>query len=87
MRPDPIRDTKAFMNMHAVPSIPGSIPAGTRIVKATYTQGDSFPMGTGGKVLAVMPIQVENEFAYFIEWDPMPGIPVFTRGSKVAKPE
>lgn len=82
-----LASTRQFMKDYAVPSCPGSIPAGRRVVKTTFQKGDTFPIGTGGTVLAVIPIKVNGQFAYFIEWDPAPGIPMFTGGAKVDEPE
>lgn len=63
----------------------GAIPNGAAIIKITFEQGDHNPIGTKGKVLASHgPIDLETgEFGYFVEWDTLPGLPVFVRGRKI----
>lgn len=78
---------------------PGAIPNGRRIVKVASAPDDANPNGTGGKVVASHAFPADaaaklarerNEaperFVYFVEWDTLPGVPVFVRGSKITEP-
>jgi hypothetical protein len=63
----------------------GAIPNGERIVKATFEEGDSQPIGAPGTVLGSLPtmpaiadeakergIRPPDAYWYFIEWDARP---------------
>jgi len=70
---------------------PGAIPNGRRIEKSKMGEGDYHPIGAKGKVLAskLIPPEVEatvaqgETFAYFVEWDTHPGVPVAIMGSRI----
>ncbi len=70
---------------------PGAIPNGRRIEKSKFESGDYHPIGAKGKVLSstLVPPEVEadvgkgEKYAYFVEWDSHPGVPVAVMGSRI----
>ena len=73
------------------PQAPGAIPNGTRVVKVMNEPGDGHELGDQARVLAsfATPPEMRQKFpdclfCYFLDWDDMPGLPVFTRGDKIA---
>lgn len=79
-------------------SAPGAIPNGTRIQKVWSDPGDANPVGTTGRVKSSFVIPEEareslslkerfgepiERFGYFVEWDAMPGVPIFCRAKKI----
>jgi transcriptional regulator with XRE-family HTH domain len=62
---------------------PGAIPRGTPIVKIVSEAGDANPIGTNGKVLGSL--SDDDRIGYFIEWETMPGMPVFVSDFKVGR--
>jgi hypothetical protein len=62
---------------------PGAIPRGTTIVKVASEKGDANPVGTKGKVLGSM--GDGTRIGYFVEWETMPGRPVFVTDFKVGR--
>jgi hypothetical protein len=62
---------------------PGAIPNGTPIIKVFSEQGDANPVGTTGVVLGSMSDGTIT--GYFIEWQTMPGVPVFVAGFKIER--
>lgn len=66
---------------------PGAIPNGTRVRKAREdVSGDLTPLGMQGTVLAShllpegadvsSPLGIPVKYAYFVEWDDKPGLPI-----------
>jgi hypothetical protein len=70
---------------------PGAIPNGTRIVKIACDPGggDRHPVGAQGKVLGSMKNPgtafPKVKYMYCLEWDDMPGVPVFAADWKIAR--
>lgn len=67
-------------------SVDGAIPNRTRIRKIIYEEKDGHQIGAKGIVVASMgPILWNGKdcYGYFVEWDDMPGIPVFVVGYKI----
>lgn len=62
-----------------------ALPAGTRIMKQASEPNDSHENGAGGTVRGS--VHDRDVFAYFIEWDDMPGIVVGTMARKVRAAE
>lgn len=79
----------------------GAIPNGREIAKVRSEPGDANPVGMRGRVLASIDLatlppatlahlametgrEVER-FAYFVEWESLPGVPVGVMGSKIAE--
>lgn len=63
--------------------VEGALPKGTRIVKLAHKEGDAHETGSGGVVLSSY--GVPEMFGYFVEWDDMPGVPVFVASVRVRK--
>lgn len=66
----------------------GAIPNGARIRKAVYEENDGHQIGAKGTVLSSHgPVTFEGKshFCYFVEWDDMPGLPVFVVEYKIEK--
>lgn len=63
---------------------PGAIPNGTPIVKTFSDKGDANPVGTTGIVLGSM-FDGEHIAGYFVEWQTMPGVPVFVAEFKIGR--
>ena len=73
----------------------GAIANGTRVRKCTFEEGDSVQIGGLGTVYSSIAVPIEvlsdqsiatyggDEYAYFIIWDDLASVPVFTRGYKV----
>ena len=69
----------------------GAIPNGCRIKKVVTEKGDAHPVGAKGEIVASHgPLKYKDGqgiqrdgFGYFVMWDDMPGMPVFTAGFKV----
>lgn len=65
----------------------GAIPNQTRVRKCNTKPGDSYPDGTEGTVLSSVDCSedpnVPHPFAYFISWDPQPGVPVLIGGHRI----
>lgn len=85
--PHEIESAKRMMQTLAVDHVPGAMKKGTRIEKTATEAKNGHADGAGGRVLGVMPIAIDNEFAYFVEWDDLPGVPIFTRGSRLRELE
>ena len=81
--PEEIAAARSAMRAIAVDHVPGSLRAGVRIEKVGAESGDAHANGALGRIVGVMPVAVEGEFAYFVAWDDMPEAPVFTRGKRV----
>lgn len=76
---------------------PGAIPNGSRVVKVWAEKADDHQVGAKATILSSMgPMDaalaaaagrgdLDGEYAYFVEWDDLPGIPVFTRGKKLQR--
>lgn len=67
---------------------PGAIPNGTLIEKCNHEDGDSWPNGTLGTVLAsldVSSLELQNpsKFVYYIDFVADPGIPVMIMGNRI----
>jgi hypothetical protein len=62
---------------------PGAIPRGTTIIKVATEKGDANPIGTKGKVLGSM--GDGQKTGYFVEWETMPGTPVFVADFKIGR--
>ena len=62
---------------------PGAIPRGTAIVKIISEKGDANPVGTKGKVIGSM--GDGQKMGYFIEWETLPGVPVFVADFKIGR--
>jgi len=61
----------------------GAIPNGARVRKCNSEPGDSFSDGAMGTVLSSIAVLPElahlapgSDYAYFVEWDEIPGVPV-----------
>ncbi len=54
---------------------PGAILNGTVIEKVASEADDAHPDGSLGKVVGSLG-PMDGTYAYFIEWDDMPGVPV-----------
>ena len=56
----------------------GAIPNGTRVRKTREDpEGDITPIGTQGVVLASHRVDIDGvTYAYFVEWDTTPGVPI-----------
>ncbi len=63
----------------------GAIHNGRVVVKVDGEPDDSHALGARALVLSSMgPIaEMSNEYGYFVEWEDMPGIPVFVSGHKL----
>lgn len=62
---------------------PGAIPRGWPIIKVFSELGDTNPVGTKGKVIGSM--TDGKVMGYFVEWETMPGVPVFVADFKIQK--
>lgn len=75
----------------------GAIPNGTVIVKVNTEKDDANPIGTKGKVLGSLPVNItpeeraklpeagrDSRFFYFVEWESTPGVPVGVTSWKIA---
>ncbi|MCK1670337.1 hypothetical protein [Bradyrhizobium sp. 150] len=62
---------------------PGAIPNGTPIVKVFSEERDANPVGTTGVVLGSM--SDGERTGYFVEWQTMPGVPVFVAEFKIGR--
>ena len=64
---------------------PGAYPNGARVCKVSFEDGDAHPIGAFATVLGSLgPVpKLNNEFGYFVLWDDLPGVAVFTRGNKI----
>ena len=80
--PETIKEMFFFADRQA----PGAIPNGYNVVKVKTEPGDAHEVGTRGKVLGSLSHPELPDIGYFIEWDDMPGVPVFTMGCKIALP-
>jgi hypothetical protein len=72
----------------SVDKLEGSYAAGDRVRKVGSDERDAHRDGAAGRVLKVLPVSIPTdndgqEFAYFVEWDDLPGMPVFIRGSRL----
>jgi hypothetical protein len=60
----------------------GAYPNGTRVTKTERAPSDAHGPGDEGTVLgSIGPSEFEgheNGYGYFVEWDDLPGVPVFT---------
>ena len=61
---------------------PGAILNGTVIEKINSKVLDGHPDGSLGKVIGSLGPMV-GTYAYFVEWDDMPGVPVGIVGSRI----
>ncbi len=64
----------------------GAITNGSRVQKIVYENNDRHQTGAEGTVLSSHgPVTHEGRscYCYFVEWDDMPGIPVFVVGYKI----
>lgn len=59
----------------------GAISNGTPIVKVQSEVRDANPVGTRGKVLGS--IRTDDKLGYFVEWETLPGVPVFVSDFKI----
>lgn len=79
-----LRQHPGYIGIFTDQTVPGAIPAGSRVTKVRSEPGDSTPNGDLGKVLGSM---VEPEIArnivYFVEWDRLPGFATATMDFKV----
>lgn len=67
-------------------SAPGAIPNGTQIRKRIHEEKDAHEVGARGIVrssLGPVPFKGKDEFGYFVEWEDLPGVPVFVVGCKI----
>ncbi len=70
-------------------SADGAIPNETRIAKVGTEEGDAHKDGATGKILSSHgPIPagkgiLSGQYGYFVEWDDMPGLPVFVVGFRI----
>lgn len=66
---------------------PGAIRNARRIEKVNSEPGDAHPDGTKGRVLgSIGPFydaRLPSPYAYFVDWDDMPGVPVAIAGHRI----
>lgn len=88
-----VGDDQVFVSM-VVGEAEGAIPNGTTVVKVRDDPADRHTIGDKAIVLssfgptredqADMPgFEGAGEFAYFVEWDDLRGVPIFIRGNKI----
>ena len=72
---------------------PGAIPNGRVVVKVANEKGDAHKIGDRGRIVgsiatpsALFKLLPDTPISYFIEWDDLPGVPVFVLGWKNAEP-
>ena len=53
----------------------GALPNGARVVKVMTVKGDTHENGALATVLGSL-LAPDGRFAYFVEWDDLPGLPV-----------
>jgi|SRR5262245_10664884 len=66
--------------------VPGALPNGTRVEKVKGDEGDTHAVGARATVIGSMqapPNVPAIGIGYFVEWDDMPGVPVFVAGWKL----
>lgn len=59
----------------------GAMVCGTRVQKIGTEPGDTHPDGTLATVLGSA--GAEDKIGYFVEWDDVPGLPVFIAGNRI----
>jgi hypothetical protein len=67
---------------------PGALRNGTRVEKTDYRLTDTHHVGAKARVLGSLgPLPewegLKNVFGYFVEWEDMPGVPVFIVGNRI----
>lgn len=90
---DFVPGTQATFMIHG--EAEGAIPNGTRILKVASYSGDASDVGERGTVLSSLdvPEDMKNDpvtgnpikYAYFVEWDHTPGVPVLITDFKIAE--
>lgn len=61
--------------------VEGAIPNTRRVKKRNAEAGDEFPDGAEGTVLSS--VRVGDQLGYFVQFDAMPGVPVFLMAHRV----
>jgi len=61
----------------------GAWPNGTRVFKTIYKESDAHQVGAKATVVGSLG-PANGIYGYFVEWDDMPGIPVFVAGTRIA---
>lgn len=70
------------------PAVPeGTLPPGSRVRKSVRREGDAHGVGALARTVSfpMGPVELEGKqvYGYFVEWDDVPGVPVFVAGDAI----
>lgn len=63
------------------------IPNGTLVRKTNTKAGDTHQDGALGRVKSSIGPADDGVYGYFVEWNSLPGLPVFIAGTRIQKAE